>query len=465
MKKITVSEQTLKSLMQNTSSPLLFREKTAIAECIDGYGADIVELGEIKKLREDTIIYKTVSSVIKNAAVCIAAGDSPESIAASWECIKNAEKPVLQIEMPVSAVTMEYKYHAKEDKAAAIIDGLCRTAASYCREVEFSALDATRADPSFLKRAIETAVNAGATYVTLCDDEGGSLDTETGKLVAAVAEYCNVPIFVKVSNRLGMATACAAAAIKAGAVGVKTAVSGKDILNTASFAELAQCCGEKIGFTTSLKLTEIKTDVKKLIKKADRPFAEIEHGGEPQGPDIFLDISSTLPQVSAAAKQLGYTLSSFDDGEVFREVQHVCAKKGAVGDRELEAIIASSAMQAPAVYHLRNYNTTSGNLSGAMAGVTLVKNGSELIGTAVGDGPIDAAFKAIEQCIGFHYELDAFRIQAVTEGKEALGATLVRLRNGGKVYPGNGLSTDIVGASIRAYINALNKIAAEEENS
>ena len=162
---------------------------------------------------------------------------------------------------------------------------------------------------------------------------------------------------------------------------------------------------------------------------------------------------------------MGYTLSSFDDGEVFREVQHVCAKKGAVGDRELEAIIASSAMQAPAVYHLRNYNTTSGNLSGAMAGVTLVKNGSELIGTAVGDGPIDAAFKAIEQCIGFHYELDAFRIQAVTEGKEALGATLVRLRNGGKVYPGNGLSTDIVGASIRAYINALNKIAAEEENS
>ena len=113
--------------------------------------------------------------------------------------------------MPVSAVTMEYKYHAKDDKAAAIIDGLCRTAASYCREVEFSALDATRADPSFLKRAIETAVNAGATYVTLCDDEGGSLDTETGKLVAAVAEYCNVPIFVKVSNRLGMATACAAA--------------------------------------------------------------------------------------------------------------------------------------------------------------------------------------------------------------------------------------------------------------
>lgn len=465
MKKIAVSEQTLKFLMQNASSPLLFREKTAIAECMDNYGADIVELDEIKKLREDTIIYKTVSSIVKNAAVCIAAGDTNESIAASWECVKDAIKPVLQIEIPVSAVTMEYKYHIKDDKAAAMIDDLCRKAASLCKNVEFSAIDATRADPSFLKRAIETAVNAGATYVTLCDNDGASLDTEIGTLVADVAGYCGVPLFVKVSNRLGMATACAAAAIKAGAVGVKTAVSGKNILNTPSFAELVESCGEKLGFTTALKLTELKTDVKELLKKADRPFSELEHDSESQGTDIYLDTSSTLPQVSAAAKQLGYTLSSFDDGEVFREVQRVCAKKGAVGGRELEAIIASSAMQAPSVYHLKSYNTTSGNMSGAMAGITLVKNGSELIGTAVGDGPIDAAFRAIEQCIGFHYELDAFKIQAVTEGKEALGATLVRLRNGGKVYPGNGLSTDIVGASIRAYINALNKIAAEEENS
>ena len=465
MKKVTVSEQTLKSLMQNTSSPLLFREKTAIAECIDGYNADIIELGAVKKPREDTIIYKTVSSIVKNAAVCIDAGDTHDSIAAAWECVKNAAKPILQIEMPVSTVTMEYKYHVKDDKAAAMIDDLCRTAASYCRDVEFSALDATRADPSFLKRAVETAVNAGASYVTLCDDDGGSLDTETGELVASVAEYCKVPIFVKTSNRLGMATACAAAAIKAGAVGVKTSASGKDALNTTAFARLAESCGEKLGFTTSLKLTELKTDIRELMKKADKPFAELENGGKPQDSDICLDASSTLPQVNAAAKQLGYTLSASDEGEVFREVQRVCGKKGAVGGRELEAIIASSAMQAPAVYNLKSYNTTSGNLSGAMACITLVKNGVELVGTAVGDGPIDAAFRAIEQCIGFHYELDAFRIQAVTEGKEALGASLVRLRNGGKVYPGNGLSTDIVGASIHAYANALNKIAAEEENS
>ncbi len=465
MKKVTVSEQTLKILMQNTSVPLLFREKTAIAECMDGYGADIIELGEIKKLREDTIIYKTVSSIIKNAAVCIDAGDTHDSIAAAWECVKNAAKPILQIEMPVSTVTMEYKYHVKDDKAAAMIDDLCRTATSFCSDVEFSALDATRAEPSFLRRAVETAVHAGATYVTLCDDDGGSLDCEVSALVAPVAEYCNIPIFVRVSNRLGMATACAAAAIKAGAAGIKTSVSGKDSLNTAAFGNLAENCGEKLGFTTALKLTELKTDVKELIKKADRPFAVLEQGSESQGSDICLDASSSLSQISAAAKQLGYTLSASDEGEVFREVLRVCEKKGAVGGRELEAIIASSAMQAPAVYNVKSYNTTSGNLSGAMAGITLVKNGIELVGTAVGDGPIDAAFRAIEQSIGFHYELDSFKIQAVTEGKEALGSALVRLRNGGKVYPGNGLSTDIVGASIYAYTNALNKIAAEEENS
>ena len=98
-----------------------------------------------------------------------------------------------------------------------------------------------------------------------------------------------------------------------------------------------------------------------------------------------------------------------------------------------------------------------------MSQVTLKCNGESIVGVSVGDGPIDSAFRAIEQCIGYHYELDDFQVQSVTEGKEALGSALVRLRNNGKLYSGNGISTDIVAASIRAYINALNKIVFEEE--
>ena len=141
----------------------------------------------------------------------------------------------------------------------------------------------------------------------------------------------------------------------------------------------------------------------------------------------------------------------------------VCEKKGSVGAKEFEALIASSAMQAPSTYHLESYTTNCGNLTSSMSQVTL-KCGDEILnGVSTGDGPIDSVFRAIEQCIGYHYELDDFQVQAVTEGKEALGSALVRLRNNGKLYSGNGISTDIVAASVRAYINALNKIVFEEE--
>ena len=160
---------------------------------------------------------------------------------------------------------------------------------------------------------------------------------------------------------------------------------------------------------------------------------------------------------------LGYDLSDKDLGTVFSETQKVCAKKGAVGAKELEAIIASFAMQTPSTYHLESYLANSSDTTTSMARVTLTKDGEELMGIGSGNGPIDSAFRAIEQSIGHHYELDSFQIEAVTEGKEALGSALVKLRSNGRLYSGNGLSTDIISASIRAYINAVNKIVFEEK--
>ena len=138
------------------------------------------------------------------------------------------------------------------------------------------------------------------------------------------------------------------------------------------------------------------------------------------------------------------------------------ADKKNVGEKELDAIVASAALQVPPTYTLESYVINSGNVITATAQVKLLKQGKTLSGFAVGDGPIDAAFLAIEQIIGHHYELDDFQIQAVTEGREAMGSALVRLREDGKLYSGKGISTDIIGASIHAYLNALNKIVYEE---
>ena len=167
--------------------------------------------------------------------------------------------------------------------------------------------------------------------------------------------------------------------------------------------------------------------------------------------------------MTKAVEKMGYDLSEEDSARVYEAFRSIAAKKEKVTGRELDAIVASAAMQVPASYVLDTYVITAGNTISATAHLKLRKAEDSLEGVCIGDGPIDAAFLAIESITGCHYELDDFQIQAVTEGREAMGQTVVKLRHRGKLYSGKGISTDIVGASIQAYINALNKIVYEEE--
>ena len=150
---------------------------------------------------------------------------------------------------------------------------------------------------------------------------------------------------------------------------------------------------------------------------------------------------------------------------LFDKEANVLRKWEVITSKELDTIVASAAMQVPSTYVLASYSITASNTSSSMAHMQLEKNGQKLEGVALGDGPVDAAFLAIENILGCHYELDDFQIQAVTEGREAMGQTVVKLRSGGKLFSGRGISTDIVGASIRAYLSALNKIVYEEEEA
>ena len=177
---------------------------------------------------------------------------------------------------------------------------------------------------------------------------------------------------------------------------------------------------------------------------------------------VCLDANDEIGEVIKVVRQLGYDQSEEDNAKVYESFRRVAAKKHFVGTRELDAIVASSAMQVPVSYRINNYVINSGNIITATANLELDHNGEKIRGVGIGDGPIDAAFLAIEQIIGHHYELDDFQIQTVTEGRDAMGQALIKLRADGKVYSGTGISTDIIGASIRAYISALNKIVYDE---
>jgi 2-isopropylmalate synthase len=259
-----------------------------------------------------------------------------------------------------------------------------------------------------------------------------------------------------------MAIACASMAVKKGVVAVKTAV-GTNAVPLELFAEMIKNCGESFGFSSSIKYTQLNRIVKQInwinenTKNGKNNVLAVENNDN----NVDMDASFDKESVMTAVLKLGYDLSEEDSAKVYEEFLRVADKKR-VGSKELEAIVASVALQVPATYKLVSYIVNNGNIISSSAQITLEKDGEQIQGIAIGDGPVDAAFRAIEQIIGTHFELDDFQIQSVTEGKEAMGSALVKLRANGKLYSGNGISTDIIGASMRAFLSAVNKIVYEE---
>ncbi|MBR6513100.1 MAG: hypothetical protein IKT24_06525, partial [Clostridia bacterium] len=264
---------------------------------------------------------------------------------------------------------------------------------------------------------------------------------------------------VLVDNELDMSNASCFAAVEAGANEIKT--NNKHIEHAVNVIDKR---GADLGIKTSINKTELQRGVSQMIWAPSTQAKTVrEKVVATDTPEFTLTEKDTIDTVAKAAKSIGYTLTNEDKKKVFDSVKRVIAKKNAVSTKELEVIIATSALTVPSTYEIENYVINSGNIIQATANIRLKKGDEILSGIGVGDGPIDAAFTAIDQILGHSYELDDFQIQTVTEGRESMGQALVKLRaEGGKLYSGNGISTDIIGASIRAYVAAINKIVYEE---
>ena len=443
-----------------------FKEKIEIARQLENAAVDAVELPVIENVRTDVLLAKTISSFVKSSVLSVDAGGTAEGIENAAAALSSAAHARIRISLPVSVVGMEYGYHKKAPKMLLLIETLVREAGKHCADVEFCALDATRAEDGFLPQAARAAVLAGATSVTVCDSEGIMLPDAFCAFLKDFLRKADLPDSVRVgvmcNNRNGLAAASAVMAVQAGADVVKTACAG-DITDLGTFGNILKNCGNDCGISCNLKLTGLGRSLSQILRFSTGtvPAADTGEDTEPEA-GIHFDEKDTLDTIAAAVRKLGYDLSAEDEANVYEEFQRVAAKKS-VGTRELEAIVASAALQVPNTYKLISYVVNTGNVISSSAQIKMTRDGKEVQAIAMGDGPIDAAFVTMEQIVGRHYELDDFQIQSVTEGKEAMGSALVKLRFNGKLYSGNGISTDIVGASIRAYINALNKIVYEEE--
>lgn len=466
MNKINLCDITMKQTTNGFS--LSFKEKIELAKLLDKLGVAVIELEGIDNIRVDSLLIKSIAAAVNKSIVAVPVQLTAESPAQAYAALQNAKHPRLQVCGALSAVQMEYLFHKKPDAMRASIIDTIKACKALCADVEFVADDATRADKAFLTDTIKAAIEAGATAVTLCDTAGAMLPAEFSafikELYEAVPEMRTVNVGVSCSNALHMADACAVASISEGVTEIKAAAYPIDTASIANLAKLLGARGESLGVSSEVEITQLS----RIMDRANQicqasPAKGAALSAAQTDEDIYLTAHDDVTAVAKVAEQLGYDLSEDDCIKVFDAFSKIASKKEQVSSKELDAIIASYALQVPPTYKLDTFVITSGNTISSTAHIKLTKNGETMEGVSIGDGPIDAAFVAIETITGCHYELDDFQLQAVTEGREAMGQTIVKLRNGGKVYSGKGISTDIVAAGIHAYLSALNKIVYEED--
>ena len=467
MNEVRISDVTMKQVGRGFS--LSFKEKLELSKLLDKLGTAVIEAEGIQQVKIDSLRIKSIATAVKRSIVAVPVELNRESVQLTWNALKEARHPRLQVVASVSPVQMEYIFHKKPD---AMLDAIRDTVSTCCevaQDVEFIADDATRSDGTFLFHAVEAAIAAGAKTVTVCDTAGAMLPDEFTAFVNELYEHVpalkDVTLGISCSNALAMADACAIAAVRAGAREIKAAAYQMDNISLADISRVLAAKGDLCGVYSAVRTTEMKRIINQITwmcetgRSKNSPF---DNGVQDLEDGFVLTSHDDMPAVLKAVEKLGYDLSEEDGANVWAAFQRIAARKERISSKELDTIIASSAMQVPATYVLESYVITSSNIISSVAHIKIKKNDQMLEGLTPGDGSIDAAFMALEQIVGCHYELDDFQIQSVTEGREAMGETLVKLRSNGKLYSGRGISTDIVGASIQAYINALNKIVYEE---
>ena len=464
MRTVRISDCTIENAAV-MGKKLSFKERLDAVKLLDDFKADVIRLGAIGDDKEYGVFVKTVAATVRNSALSCTVDFDVAEVDTALAALKDATKKILLVSLPSSPALMEYKLGKKPQAALKMLSDILGYIKEKGAEAEVRLVDATNAEKSFILEAIKVASSFGVKEIAVCDEAGALLPDEFAAFVSEIkkdAKEYGVRINVAVRNPFNLSLAISTAAIFAGADGVELCYGSSEVT---PFGETVSILSS-IGLKKGVKINAVTTMVSRVVKELGVIFGE---KGEVKPLNVGLMEEKILPagttekELMQIVSKLGYVIEADDFSKVYEAFSRIMAKKGKVNVRELDVIIATSAMQVPAEYKIVDYIINTGNIIKTTASVTLEKGGAKLFGLSTGDGPIDAAFLAIESITGTHYELDEFKIESVTEGKDAMGEAVVKLRHEGSVYVGAGISTDIVGASIRAYVNALNKIVYGEK--
>jgi 2-isopropylmalate synthase len=439
--------------------------------------------------------------------ICALARAVPADVDAAWEGIRDAADPRIHVFINTSDVQMAHQLRKDREEVLAQAEAMVRKAAGYTSNVEFSPMDATRSDPEFLYAIIERVINAGATTINIPDSVGYSIPEETGALFRRVFE--NVPnigravVSVHAHNDLGLATANSLSALQAGARQVEVAVNGiGERAGNTALEEVVMAIKTRKDFLSlhtdirndelyrTSKLVETRSGMRIQWNKAIVGKNAFRHGsgihqdgilkmretweimdpteiGVPQGTQLVIGKLSGRHAFRDKVRALGYNLSDEELQRAFDMVKSLADKKVAIDDRDIEAIIADQLgeVENPA-WSLEHIQVTAGDHAMATATLALKDpEGAIRQDAAIGTGPVDAVYKAMNRITGVVPMLTEFSVKSVTEGIDAQGEVTIRVEENGVTFTGRAADTDIVVASARAYSIALNRLIVSSRPS
>lgn len=500
-KTIKIFDTTLRDGEQSPGCSMDLSEKLELATQLERLKVDVIEAGFAIASPGDLEAVTAISKKIKNAVVCSLARALPSDIDAAYAGVKHAVAPRIHTFLATSPVHMQYKLRMTPEQVIENTAKMVSYAKKYLTDVEFSAEDACRSDPAFLVKVFEAAIASGATVINVPDTVGYITASEIYELVsylkANIRGIEKAEISVHCHNDLGMGVANSLAAVRAGATQVECTVNGigeragnaaleeivMSIATRGAFFEATTGIDTKQIYRTSRLLQSIigvqmppnkaviganafahEAGIHQHGVLAERTTYEImtpESVGIPQN-QMVLGKHSGKHAFEQRLTALGFELTPEKLTESFEQFKKVADKKKVVSDKDLEAIVGGrTESEVPGRYSLGNFVINSGNTISSTARITMHSGEEKLEGVAFGDGPVDAAFKAIHALVGKEFKLEDYSLHAVTEGEDALGEAIVKLRFGDAVTTGRGLSMDIIEASIKAYINGVNKLQAE----
>lgn len=502
--KIIIFDTTLRDGEQSPGVALNMEEKLQIGRALEKMGVDVIEAGFPVASVGDFEGVKRLSDELKNLQVAALARANQKDIDTAWEAIKNGANPRIHTFIATSDIHLEAKLKKSRDEVLELAKEAVKYARKYTSNIEFSAEDASRSDLDYLSKVFEAVIDAGATTVNFPDTVGYAIPWDFGEMIRYVVE--NTPnihkavLSVHCHNDLGLATANVLSAISNGARQVECTVNGigERAGNTAMEEVVMAVRTRKdilpfetnintrlITYTSRLvsRLTGMAVQPNKAIVGAnaflhesgihqdgvlkDKRTYEIMNAEDVglESAQLVLGKHSGRHAIKAKLEELGYRLNDEEITKVFEKFKALCDKKKEVFPEDLAAIVAEEIWRIPDKFSLSYLHVAGGSGIRPTATVAIKIDGKEAATSQMGAGPIDAAFRAVQKLTQTKSRLLRFQVSSITGGTDALGDVTVRLEEDELMVTGQGTDPDIITASVKAYLNALNRIERLRANT